>query len=358
MKKYEQIVESLRISIERNKYPVGDTIPSQLKLEEEFGVSHITVRKAMDVLENDGYIRKGNGRGNGSVVISNNRNRVRKRIGYHFGIIGNAEILDSHKHDAPAVVKGMVPELYKFDAAISLFPMLSVRYPSATSYISDILERNLTDGLFVFHSGGVEEICKYMTACNFPFIRIVTSESAARAQNITQGPAVVIDELPAFRQAIQESGCSKVVLLAAKEDFLPSRTCDLLKRLTAELNLPLSVNDCCNISVQELKEKLVDCPHPEILTVTSDCLMPHLELLLTEPATVSNLLIFQHWGETVPESFRIGRTLVRPFTEVGRLAALEMRKIQEQKSHGTSMSNSKIIRLQSHITPPNKRSRK
>jgi DNA-binding transcriptional ArsR family regulator len=355
MKKYEDIAERLRKGIETGDYPVGGTIPSQLKLGEAFGVSQITVRKAMDVLEQDGYIRKGNGRGNGSVVISNDRNRVRRRIGYHFGIIGNADILDSRKHDEPHVVKGMIPELYDFDAAVSLFPMLSERYPSATSYMRDILERNLTDGLFVFDSTGVEELCQHLTAQNFPFVRIVTSESAAFQQQICQESAMVIDEIPAFRRAIVESGCTQVVLLGAREDFLPLRTCELLKRLTAELGLPLSVHDCCNVFSPELKERLQECRRPEILTVTSDCLMPHLEFLLREIGAEWNLLIFQHWGETVPESYRIGRTLVRPFAEVGRLAAVEMRRMLKRKARGEPMYRSKTIRLESRVIPTQKK---
>jgi DNA-binding transcriptional regulator YhcF (GntR family) len=358
MKKYEEIAERLRNGIETGDYPVGEAIPSQLKLGEAFGVSQITVRKAMDVLEHDGYIRKGNGRGNGSVVISNDRNRVRKRIGYHFGIIGNADILDSQKHDAPYVVKGMISELYDFDAAVSLFPMLSERYPSATSYIRDILARNLTDGLFVFQSKGVEELCEYLREQQFPFVRIVTSEVAASQQEIGQESAVVIDELPAFRRAIVESGCSQVVLLGAEEDFLPLRTSEILKRLTAELGLPFSAHDCRHVFSPELKERLKECARPEILTVTSDCLIPHLEFLLREIGEQWNLLIFQHWGETVPESFRIGQTLVRPFAEAGRLAAVEMRKMLKRKARGEPMYASKKICLKSHVTPKQKRNEK
>ncbi len=60
---YEQIFASLRERIEKKQYTVGDRVPSEKELCEEFGVSRITSKKALEMLATDGYIVRQPGRG-------------------------------------------------------------------------------------------------------------------------------------------------------------------------------------------------------------------------------------------------------------------------------------------------------
>lgn len=60
--KYEKIKKKLKVKIENNILPVGSELPSENELIEEYHVSRITVRRAFDELERDGYIEKKQGR--------------------------------------------------------------------------------------------------------------------------------------------------------------------------------------------------------------------------------------------------------------------------------------------------------
>ncbi|MDQ6419741.1 GntR family transcriptional regulator [Paenibacillus sp. LHD-117] len=60
---YEQIFEALRDQIKAGKYAVGDRVPSEKELGDEFGVSRITSKKALELLAMDGYIVRQPGRG-------------------------------------------------------------------------------------------------------------------------------------------------------------------------------------------------------------------------------------------------------------------------------------------------------
>jgi GntR family transcriptional regulator len=61
---YYKIYKYITISIEDKQLKSGDALPSERKLEELFKVSRTTVRKALDILERNGYIEKQHGKGN------------------------------------------------------------------------------------------------------------------------------------------------------------------------------------------------------------------------------------------------------------------------------------------------------
>lgn len=53
---YLQVAETLRGRIKYGQYQVGDLLPSHRELEEEFNVSNITIRKALSLLTQEGYL--------------------------------------------------------------------------------------------------------------------------------------------------------------------------------------------------------------------------------------------------------------------------------------------------------------
>ncbi|MGM0123567.1 GntR family transcriptional regulator, arabinose operon transcriptional repressor [Enterococcus sp. AZ194] len=61
--KYQQIADEIRSKILSNDYPVGTVIPPELQLQKDYGVSRHTVRQAIALLVNDGYLRKEKGSG-------------------------------------------------------------------------------------------------------------------------------------------------------------------------------------------------------------------------------------------------------------------------------------------------------
>lgn len=60
---YFQIYELLKESIDSKEWKPGDFIPSERILSENFNVSRITIRKALDTLMLEGYIKKIQGKG-------------------------------------------------------------------------------------------------------------------------------------------------------------------------------------------------------------------------------------------------------------------------------------------------------
>ncbi|WP_166426820.1 GntR family transcriptional regulator [Labedella populi] len=53
---YRQVYDALRARIVDGRYAVGDKLPSEAELSEEYSVSAITVKRALDLLRTDGFI--------------------------------------------------------------------------------------------------------------------------------------------------------------------------------------------------------------------------------------------------------------------------------------------------------------
>lgn len=61
--RYYQVYSSLQDRIRAGEFHPGDVLPSERRLVQDYGVSRITVIKAMDLLERDGLIERQQGRG-------------------------------------------------------------------------------------------------------------------------------------------------------------------------------------------------------------------------------------------------------------------------------------------------------
>jgi len=60
---YFKLAQTLRERIINGEYPPGAKIPTEPKLCEEFGLSRITIRQAVEMLESGGYVKRQQGRG-------------------------------------------------------------------------------------------------------------------------------------------------------------------------------------------------------------------------------------------------------------------------------------------------------
>ena len=60
---YLQVAETIRSRIQTKQYNQGDMIPSYRQLQEEFKISNITVRKAIEILLKDGIVNRNRGVG-------------------------------------------------------------------------------------------------------------------------------------------------------------------------------------------------------------------------------------------------------------------------------------------------------
>jgi GntR family transcriptional regulator len=73
--KYDRIASDLRRQIQTGDLAAGDRMPAETALKDEYDVSLLTMRRALDVLEMEGLIEKRHGRGN---YVRAPRRRVRR----------------------------------------------------------------------------------------------------------------------------------------------------------------------------------------------------------------------------------------------------------------------------------------
>lgn len=62
-KKYVSLMEELKNKILSGEIRPGEKLPSENELAQEYGISRHTVRKALAILANDGYITTEHGKG-------------------------------------------------------------------------------------------------------------------------------------------------------------------------------------------------------------------------------------------------------------------------------------------------------
>ena len=67
MNKFHEIFRDLKQRIEQREYPAGSLLPSELNLAQMYSVSRETIRKALRLLLESGYIQKQQGKG--SIVL-------------------------------------------------------------------------------------------------------------------------------------------------------------------------------------------------------------------------------------------------------------------------------------------------
>lgn len=60
---YQEVYQKLKNLIRTGEYDVGDFLPNEGELEEQYGVSRTTVRKVVNILASEGYVEVKQGRG-------------------------------------------------------------------------------------------------------------------------------------------------------------------------------------------------------------------------------------------------------------------------------------------------------
>lgn len=78
---YLEVADKLKEDIFSGKYPVGTMLPTENELEEDFGVSKITIRKAIELLAADEYLEKKSGKGT-TIISDRPYNRLSKAVSF------------------------------------------------------------------------------------------------------------------------------------------------------------------------------------------------------------------------------------------------------------------------------------
>ena len=74
---YEQMMMMLRERLDNHVLDAGEKLPSEAELCKSYGVSRITVRRAIDELVEEGYLEKKQGKGGCTASSSAKRNTRR-----------------------------------------------------------------------------------------------------------------------------------------------------------------------------------------------------------------------------------------------------------------------------------------
>ena len=129
---YQQIYDDLKAAIKGGTYKNGDRIPSEAELSQSYGVSRITVRRAIEDLCSDGFLVKMQGRGTfvGARHISRQLSRTRDistftRMCQEIGARPGARVIDRQ------ITPGRPDELEFFGLAEGALMLLVRRVRSA-----------------------------------------------------------------------------------------------------------------------------------------------------------------------------------------------------------------------------------
>jgi len=157
---YTQVAETLRRRIQVRDYPEGSLLPNSEELEREFGVSEITIRKALAVLADEGLLERK--RGLGTFVAHSFRDLVTIELS------GSAEhlvrMLDTLPTELSVLGAGVVPcpnhvaSALGLEAGAPVWRLEKVRY----------------------HQGS--PFCHYYHYCSPELGRLVTEENAAEGR--------------------------------------------------------------------------------------------------------------------------------------------------------------------------------
>lgn len=85
--KYQKIYKNLLDRIENNEFKPGNTLPKEFDLMKEYNVSRDTIRRALRLLSDDGYIHAN--KGVGSIILDRNR--------FEFPVSGIVTLKELHK---------------------------------------------------------------------------------------------------------------------------------------------------------------------------------------------------------------------------------------------------------------------
>lgn len=78
---YSQVLAGVKEKILNGQYEIGSMIPTELELESEYEVSKVTVRRAIEILVQEGYLVKKSGKG--TRVLSNRVfNKLSKAVSF------------------------------------------------------------------------------------------------------------------------------------------------------------------------------------------------------------------------------------------------------------------------------------
>ena len=181
--KYSQLMEDLKEMILSGKIKAGEKLPSENTLAASYKVSRQTVRKALEILENAGYIYAQHGKGTFCCEI------VR-----HTSASKNIAVVTTYLADYifPQVIQGIDEVLTSEGYSIMLKNTRNSRAQEAKC-LEELLQKNI-DGMIIEPSKS-QIYCKHLhlfeklDACHIPYIFIQSC-----FEQLKEKPQIVMDD--------------------------------------------------------------------------------------------------------------------------------------------------------------------
>ncbi|SFF15007.1 DNA-binding transcriptional regulator, LacI/PurR family [Paenibacillus algorifonticola] len=202
--RYEQMYLMLREKIQIGDYTVGDRIPSEKELMEEFSVSRITSKKALDMLVQDGYIMRQPGRG--SFVIEHAIQEQGEASPAQEPVSASVRtqqiVLGLIMEDfSDSYGKEMLSEMERTAQALGVYLMLRISFsqPDVEEKAIQMLRQYGVDGLIIYPTRGQNfspEILK-LVIDKFPHVLV------DRYLKWTDTTAISSDNVEAARMGVQ-----------------------------------------------------------------------------------------------------------------------------------------------------------
>lgn len=110
---YITIMQILKERIIEGTYALQSMLPTEIELEEEFKVSKITIRKAIELLEREGYVKKQSGKG--TTILSNAIfNKLSNGSTFSQLLISSGRQLRKEKTEITKISLNPTDELYSY----------------------------------------------------------------------------------------------------------------------------------------------------------------------------------------------------------------------------------------------------
>lgn len=162
--RYYQVYNSLLSRIRAGEFGPGDALPAERQLTTDYGVSRITIIKALDVLEQEGRIERQHGRG--TFVTDPNGASEEETLSIAFlpGVFDHPYLFN--------VLMGIAHAATEKDCHLQVMGAYR-NSREETHYVNEAIERG-TDGLIVYPHAGFQNIDLYrrLQDDGFPFVMV------------------------------------------------------------------------------------------------------------------------------------------------------------------------------------------
>jgi GntR family transcriptional regulator of arabinose operon len=155
--KYEKVREAIRSKILDGTYPKDSCLPTEFQLVDEFGVSRITVIKALGQLQDEGLLRRI--QGSGTYVLDPDEGKSSKPVRVGVFLTFKGHVVDEMARAVIASIQARGAQALCVDI-MALDNDPGAVQKSVEDFFKDGVDRFLVDGLWDFPHAALAEVAK------------------------------------------------------------------------------------------------------------------------------------------------------------------------------------------------------